>query len=135
MEEKRRDRERAQRLEVDAFPTSRATCGPSPAQLPLSPPRPEIHNKKKIKNKAQNKTKSKRTRLGGMKEEGREDRKVEGQVSGCIIPEPLGAGGEDSPAPRRPRGVSSSRSVWWTAAHTPCRNPGGQAAGRRRASL
>ena len=31
------------------------------------------------------------------REGGREDRKVEGQVSGCIIPEPPGAEGADSP--------------------------------------
>lgn len=46
---------------------------------------------KKKSKQAPNKTKSKRKRLGEMKEEGREDRKVEGQVSGCVIPEPLGA--------------------------------------------
>ncbi|KAB1270787.1 hypothetical protein Cadr_000009484 [Camelus dromedarius] len=53
------------------FPNSRATCGPNPVQLLLSPPRWE-------------------------------DRKVEGQVSGCIIPEPSGTGREDSPAPHCP---------------------------------
>lgn len=95
---KKGETERAQRLEVDAFPTP----GPpaAPAQISSHCHQAssychlciqEIYKKKK--KRAPNKTKSKRTRLGRMKEEGREDRKV-GQVSECIIPSHWELGGK-----------------------------------------